>query len=109
MTIPWTTGLSATSARISQRLVCKLCGLTLKWYSRYLKTVVLFYSEADMAESKPSPRFEHVPNRLRPAVIESYCVNCGLFVGASSTAYTLELAELSHKCTNRLKFVEPQH
>jgi hypothetical protein len=61
-----------------------------------------------MAESEPYPRFEHVPNRLHPVMIESYCLDCGLLVGASSKSYTLELAELSHQCTEPMKFRDPQ-
>ena len=59
-----------------------------------------------MADSTPPPRFEHVPNRHRPIVIESYCLVCGLFVGASAVAHTLDLAELSHKCAKPLKFLD---
>lgn len=60
-----------------------------------------------MAESEPSPdrlAFEHVPNRRMPAVIESYCPNCGLFVGASHNPQLLEVAELAHTCCEWLKF-----
>ncbi len=64
-----------------------------------------------MAEGKPSPRrfdFEHVPNLRRSHVIESYCPNCGLFVGASPNLKLLAAVELVHSCPQSLKFSPPQ-
>ena len=53
-----------------------------------------------MPESPKAPRrpFEHVANLRRPQVIESYCPSCGVFVAASSSLQTLELAESAHTC-----------
>jgi hypothetical protein len=64
-----------------------------------------------MAESIPSPRrldFEHLPTLRRSNVIESYCPNCGLFVGASHNPKLLAAAEQIHTCPESLKFFEPQ-
>jgi hypothetical protein len=64
-----------------------------------------------MEEGKPSSRrsdFEHVPNLRRSHVVESYCPNCGLFVGASPNPKLLSAAELAHTCPESLKFFEPQ-
>lgn len=57
-----------------------------------------------MADSTPSPTFEHVPNLKRPIVVESYCPSCGVLVGASSDPYLLMRAELEHECSEGLKF-----
>jgi hypothetical protein len=61
-----------------------------------------------MAEIGPHPGFERVPNRHRTVVIESYCLNCGLFIAASSVAYTLDVAESAHECVTKLKFFQPR-
>ena len=64
-----------------------------------------------MAESKSSPRrlaFEHVPNLRRSQVIESYCPNCKLFVGASTNLKLLAAAELIHSCPESLQFSPPK-
>ena len=59
-----------------------------------------------MAESKPPPSvvFEHVPNLRNPLVVESYCLICGLLVGASSKPHLLTTAEIDHTCSEWLKF-----
>ena len=58
-----------------------------------------------MAESKPSPSvaFELVPNLRNPLVVESYCLICGLLVGASPKPHLLTMAELAHTCSEWLK------
>ncbi len=40
--------------------------------------------------------------------MESYCPNCGLFVGASPNPKLLVAAELAHTCPESLKFFEPR-
>jgi hypothetical protein len=60
-----------------------------------------------MAEGKPSPQrveFQHVPNRRGSRVVESYCPNCGLFIGASTNPGLLAAAEHIHTCPESLKF-----
>jgi hypothetical protein len=64
-----------------------------------------------MEESKPSPRrgdFDRVPNLRRSHVVESYCPDCGVFVGASPDPRLLSAAERAHTCSRSLKFFEPQ-
>jgi hypothetical protein len=54
-----------------------------------------------MTKGQPSSRrrdFERVANQQRSHVIESYCPNCKLFVGASSNLKMLAVAELIHSC-----------
>ncbi len=64
-----------------------------------------------MAENDKSPRrldFEHVSNLRSSQVIESYCPNCGLFIGASSNPRLLAAAEHIHSCPESLKFSPPR-
>ncbi len=64
-----------------------------------------------MEESKSSPPhgdFQHVPNLRRSHVVESYCPDCGVFVGASPDPKLLSAVERAHTCSKPLKFFEPQ-
>ena len=58
-----------------------------------------------MAESKPPPSvaFKHVLDLRNPLVVESYCLICGLLVGASPKPHLLTTAELAHTCSEWLK------
>ena len=56
----------------------------------------------------PCLPFERAANLRRPEVIESYCSACGLFVAASPSAETLELAESTHICHESRRFQIPE-
>ncbi|HEY7403591.1 MAG TPA: hypothetical protein VIB39_08725 [Candidatus Angelobacter sp.] len=48
-----------------------------------------------MSSLSPDPRFEY---RSAGGMTQAYCQACGLFVGASTRADTLRLAEEAHIC-----------
>ena len=47
--------------------------------------------------------FKHVPSSLNPAIIESWCLECGVFVAASKDVKKLQAAENSHPCARPVK------
>src|SRR5437016_806637 len=49
--------------------------------------------------SSPAAPFRHITSPRNPALIESWCLICGMFVAASITMRNLRVAENSHSCT----------
>ena len=48
-----------------------------------------------MTES--SPRFWHVRSQSNPLLVETYCLHCFKFLGASTLALNLSLVEVAHR------------
>lgn len=48
-------------------------------------------------ETAPSPRFWHIRSQHNQLLVESYCLVCFKFVGASKLAFNLTLVELAHR------------
>src|ERR1041385_75408 len=51
-----------------------------------------------MPVQTPKPRFKHQPVHGMPERVESFCVRCGQFVGASDNPRSLKIAEKAHLC-----------
>lgn len=43
------------------------------------------------------PRFWHVRSQHNHVIVETYCLSCFKFVGASKLAFNLTLVELAHR------------
>jgi len=46
---------------------------------------------------KDAPRFRHVRSQKNYLLIETYCLLCFKFVGASKLALNLKLVEIAHR------------
>ena len=55
-------------------------------------------AEKQMSSRTPKPRFKHRTVRGMPERVESYCVRCEQFVGASDKPHLLKIAENAHAC-----------
>ena len=51
-----------------------------------------------MSTQTSKPRFKHNPVRGMPERVESFCLRCGQFVGASDNPRSLKIAEKAHLC-----------
>jgi hypothetical protein len=47
--------------------------------------------------NQPPPRFWHAHSQHNHIIIETYCLLCFKFVGASKLAFNLTLVELAHR------------
>jgi hypothetical protein len=50
----------------------------------------------------------HTVSALNPALIESWCLKCGLFIAASDDVRKLKTAEESHACNAKSKPLSSQ-
>lgn len=64
-----------------------------------------FKPKDQMSTQTSKPRFKHNPVRGMPERVESFCLRCGQFVGASDNPRSLKIAEKAHLCpeSNGLK------
>jgi hypothetical protein len=47
--------------------------------------------------TQAAPRFWHVPSQHNHVIVETYCLLCFKFVGASKLAFNLTLVEFAHR------------
>lgn len=45
----------------------------------------------------------HTASMINPALIESWCLKCGMFIAASDDELKLKVAENSHPCLHPLR------
>jgi hypothetical protein len=55
-------------------------------------------AEKQMSSKMPKPRFKHRTVQGMPQRVESYCMRCEQFVGASDKPQPLKIAEKAHAC-----------